>query len=111
MSQTAVNKQLKKHARAAYEMCDEVPLDLHAHQLRHAKASHWLEDGMNIVQISFLLGHEQLQTTMVYMDITMEQKLKALATLEDEKDKKVSKKWKNAKGGLAEFCGVKSIRK
>jgi len=110
MSQTAVNKQLKKHAKTAYEMCDEVPRDLHAHQLRHAKASHWLEDGMNIVQISFLLGHEQLQTTMVYMDITIEQELKALATLEDENDKKVSKKWKNT-NGLAEFCGVKSMKK
>ncbi|MBT3178419.1 MAG: tyrosine-type recombinase/integrase [Desulfobacula sp.] len=111
MSQTAVNKQLKKHARAAHKICDEVSRDLHAHQLRHAKASHWLEDGMNIVQISFLLGHEQLQTTMVYVDITIEQELKALATLEDENDKKVSKKWKNTKGGLAEFCGVKSMKK
>ena len=111
LSQTAVNKQLKKHAKAAHELCNEVPLDLHAHQLRHAKASHWLEDGMNIVQISFLLGHEQLQTTMVYMDITIEQELKALATLEDENDKKISKKWKNIKGGLAQFCGVKSIKK
>lgn len=110
MSQTAINKQLKKHARVAHEKCDEVPLDLHAHQLRHAKATHWLEDGMNIVQISFLLGHEQLQTTMVYMDITLEQELKALATFEDENDKRVSKKWKNAKGKLAEFCGVKSIK-
>lgn len=111
MSQTAVNKQLKKHARAAHEMCADVPLDLHAHQLRHAKASHWLEDGMNIVQISFLLGHEQLQTTMVYMDITIEQELKALATLEDERNKKAPKKWKNKKGGLAEFCGIKSMKK
>ena len=111
MSQTAVNKQLKKHARSANEICDEVPRDIHAHQLRHAKASHWLEDGMNIVQISFLLGHEQIQTTMVYMDITIEQELKALATLEDENDRKVSKKWKNDKGGLAEFCGVKSMKK
>lgn len=111
ISQTAVNKQLKKHAKAAHEMCDEVPLDLHAHQLRHAKASHWLEDGMNIVQISLLLGHEQLQTTMVYIDITLEQELKALATLEDESDKKVSKKWKNAKGELARLCGVKSMKK
>lgn len=111
MSQTAVNKQLKKHAKAAYEICDEVPQDLHAHQLRHARASHWLEDGMNIVQISFLLGHEQLQTTMVYLDITIEQELKALQTLEDENDKKVSKKWKNVKGGLAEFCSVKSVKK
>ena len=91
-------------------MYKKVPLDLHAHQLRHAKASHWLEDGMNIVQISFLLGHEQLQTTMVYLDITIEQELKALATLEDENDKKVPRKWKNAKGGLAEFCGVKAMK-
>lgn len=111
MSQTAVNKQLIKHAGTAHKMCDEVPQDLHAHQLRHAKASHWLEDGMNIVQISFLLGHEQLQTTMVYLDITLEQELKALATLEDENDKKVSKKWKTIKGGLAGFCGVKVMKK
>ncbi|MEC1759835.1 tyrosine-type recombinase/integrase [Schinkia azotoformans] len=110
MSQTGINKQLKKHSRAAHEMCDEVPPDLHAHQLRHAKASHWLEDGMNIVQISFLLGHEQLQTTMVYLDVTTEQELKALVTLEDENDKKVSKKWKSGKGGLAKFCGVKSLK-
>ena len=110
MSQTAVNKQLKKHARAAYAQCPEVPRDLHAHQLRHAKASHWLEDGMNIVQISFLLGHEQLQTTMVYLDITLEQELKALATLEDEEDRTVSKKWKAGTGSLAAFCGVKSLK-
>jgi len=110
MSQAAVNKQLKKHAQAARKICDEVPLNLHAHQLRHARASHWLEDGMNIVQISFLLGHEQLQTTMIYLDITLEQELKALQTLEDENDKKLSKKWKSLKGGLAEFCGVKSMK-
>ena len=111
MSQTAVSKQLKKHARVAHELCHEVPRDLHAHQLRHAKASHWLEDGMNIVQISLLLGHEQLQTTMVYLDITLEQELKALATLEDEEDRTVSKKWKKGTEGLAEFCGVKSLKK
>ncbi|MCB2184731.1 MAG: hypothetical protein KQH63_22120 [Desulfobulbaceae bacterium] len=47
---------------------------------------------------------------MVYMDITIEQELKALTTLEDENDKKVSKKWKE-KGGLAEFCAVKPMKK
>ena len=48
------------------------------YEFRHAKASHWLEDGMNIVQISFLLGHEQLQTTMTYLDITTEEKQRHL---------------------------------
>jgi site-specific recombinase XerD len=57
---------------------------LGVYSIEHAKASHWLEDGMNIVQISFLLGHANLQTTMMYLDITTEQASKALATLEDE---------------------------
>ena len=81
MTQSAMDKVLKKHAGIAHEICKEVPLGLHAHQLRHAKASHWLEDGMNIIQISFLLGHEQLQTTMIYLDVTTEDAIRALATL------------------------------
>jgi site-specific recombinase XerD len=111
MSQNAVNKQLRKHAQTAHMYCDEVPIDIHAHQFRHAKASHWLEDGMNIVQISFLLGHAQLQTTMVYLDITTEQEAKALATLEDENDKSLPRKWRNAGGGLSAFCGVRTMKK
>lgn len=110
MSQPAVNKRLKKHAQTAHEQCSEVPLGLHAHQLRHAKASHWLEDGMNIVQISFLLGHAQLQTMMVYLDITTEQEAKALATLEDENDKTVTKKWKSNSSNLSDYCGVRSMK-
>lgn len=91
MTQTAVAKQLRKYAAVAHEESSEVPLDLHAHQIRHAKASHWLEDGMNIVQISFLLGHADVKTTMVYLDITTEQEEKALATLENEKDREMPK--------------------
>ena len=111
MSQNAVNKQLRKHAQAAHIVCDEVPLDIHAHQLRHAKASHWLEDGMNIVQISFLLGHANLGTTMVYLDITTDEEARALATLEDENDKSLPKKWKNDKNSLSNFCGVRQMKK
>ena len=107
MTQPAISKMLRKYAETAHVFCNDVPLGLHAHQFRHAKASHWLEDGMNIVQTSFLLGHEQLQTTMVYLDITPEEKAKALATLEDEKDKKVSPKWKNPDGSLVNFCGIR----
>ena len=111
MSQMAISKRLKKYAAIAHEKCPDVPVSLHAHQIRHAKASHWLEDGMNIVQISFLLGHEQLETTMVYLDITTEQEAKALATLEDENDKQTPKKWKTSAGGLSGFCGVKAMQR
>ncbi|GHV48080.1 tyrosine recombinase XerC [Clostridia bacterium] len=111
MTQPAVKKRLSLHAKEAHKICADVPIDLHAHQLRHAKASHWLEDGMNIVQISFLLGHEHLDTTMVYLDVTSEQETQALATLETENEKATPKKWKSDKSGLARFCGVRGIKK
>jgi site-specific recombinase XerD len=110
LSQAAVSKRLRLHASAARLSCKSVPQDLHAHQLRHAKASHWLEDGMNIVQISFLLGHEQVETTMVYLDVTTEQEMEALATLECETDRKLPKKWKSGNSSLASFCGIREIR-
>lgn len=107
MSQAAVDKFLKKYAAECRMKCPDIPIKLHAHQFRHAKASHWLEDGMNIVQISFLLGHENLQTTMVYLDVTLKQVSEALATLETEKDKTVTPKWKNEDGSLVDFCGLR----
>jgi len=111
MTPESVNQQLKKYAAFAHRICSDVPVDLHAHQIRHAKASHWLEDGMNIVQISFLLGHANLQTTMIYLDITTEQESKALATLEDEDQQHIPKKWKTDPDSLAAFLGVKKIAK
>jgi site-specific recombinase XerD len=107
MTPESVNQQLKKYAAAAHPVCRDVPIGLHAHQIRHAKASHWLEDGMNTVQISFLLGHANLHTTMIYLDITTEQESKALATLEDESQQNIPKKWKTKSDSLAAFLGVK----
>ena len=78
-----------------------------APHFRHGKASHWIEDGLNVLQVSFLLGHKHLETTMIYLDITTEDKAKALATLENENDKKITKKWKNPNGSLIDFCGFK----
>jgi len=40
------------------------------------------------------------------INIEAEDKVKALATLESEEEKKVSKKWKNLDGSLTEFCGL-----
>ncbi len=111
LSQAAVHKMLKKYAAKAHEIAPDVPLDLHAHQFRHARASHWLEEGINIVQISRLLGHEQLETTMIYLEITSEQEALALATLEDEKAKNAVPKWNPEKDTLSSLCGLRKIDK
>ena len=45
-----------------------------------------------ILEHKFLHGHEQIETTMKYLDITTQEEVKALATLENEKEQKLSKK-------------------
>ena len=107
LTEPAIDKRIKKYAVAAHEKCEEVPVNTHAHQFRHAKATHWLEDGINVVQVSFLLGHENLETTMRYLDVSPIEKEKALATLSSEKALSDIRKWKNADGSLSDFIQIR----
>lgn len=101
LSEQSVEKQLRKWAVIANKKCSEIPLNLHPHQLRHSAATHWLDDGMNIVQIAYLLGHEQLQTTMVYLEITTAQKAKAIEVIDDTSNNKA---WTTEISKLTDLC-------
>ncbi len=39
------------------------------HSLRHAYATHLIEDGLNIITVKELLGHAKIETTMVYLHV------------------------------------------
>lgn len=109
MSQEAINKRLKMYAIEANEIDKCVPCNLHCHSLRHARATHWLEQGLNIVAIQRLMGHADIRTTMRYIFVSVEQKNKALATLESTSTLKLKKKWKELPKGqsLLEYVGLK----
>ena len=49
----------------------------HGHLLRHTCAAHMLEGGADIRFIQQLLGHEKLETTAIYTQVSIEQ-LKAV---------------------------------
>lgn len=43
--------------------------EVSVHSLRHAYATHLIEDGLNIVTVKELLGHSKIETTMIYLHV------------------------------------------
>jgi site-specific recombinase XerD len=63
-SQRGVQWAVKEVAKAA-----GVQKEVHTHTLRHSYATHLLEDGMDIITLKNLLGHENIETTLDYLQI------------------------------------------
>ena len=106
MSEDAINDRLYRISKKANKECTKVPLRMHCHQIRHSAASHWLQDDINIAQISRYLGHESLETTRIYLGISREELEKALAKRENLIDDQ-KKKYNNLRGGLKSLIGRK----
>ncbi len=52
------------------------------HTLRHTYATHLLEDGLDIVSIKDLLGHECIETTMIYLHVAASGRRKPFSPLD-----------------------------
>jgi len=63
-SQKGVQWAVKTVARQA-----GIIKDVHSHTLRHTYATHLLEDGVNILVVQKLLGHANIESTMVYLHV------------------------------------------
>ena len=69
----------KYFKQVKFSRIDEVfPDNLHPHMLRHSKAFHLLESGVNLIYIRDLLGHVSVTTTERYLRFDTELKRKAL---------------------------------
>ena len=67
-------KQAKKAAGITKEMT--------VHTLRHTFATHLLEEGLDIMSIKDLLGHECIDTTMVYLHVAQSGRRKPFSPLD-----------------------------
>lgn len=66
MSQDNVNYLLNKYAQIAREHCPDMPVRIHAHQLRHSRAMQMLRAGVPLPHIKEFLGHANIASTSLY---------------------------------------------
>lgn len=77
LSRSGVSYILDKYAQtASRERPEFYPPKLHPHLLRHSKAMHLLECGVNLIYIRDFLGHSSVTTTEIYAKCNPELKRK-----------------------------------
>lgn len=76
-SQRGVQWAIKEAAKAA-----KINKEVCVHTLRHSFATHLLEDGMDIMTLKDLLGHQNIETTLEYLHIAQLQSQRIFSPLD-----------------------------
>tara|TARA_R110002050_G_scaffold276977_2_gene422439 strand:+ start:987 stop:2003 length:1017 start_codon:yes stop_codon:yes gene_type:complete len=78
LTRAGVNNILKKYTIKARRLRpDLIPDKISCHSLRHSKAMHLLQAGVNLIYIRDFLGHESVLTTELYARVDSKQKREA----------------------------------
>lgn len=78
LTRSGIGYILQKYVTTARNVQPTIPSKVTPHILRHSKAMHLLEAGVNIVYIRDILGHVNIATTGIYARSNLEMKRKAL---------------------------------
>jgi len=96
LTRAGVYHILQQYASAARRKDQKlIPEKISPHSLRHSKAMHLLQAGVNLVYIRDILGHESVQTTEVYARVDSKQKREAIEKAYADVVKKEVPLWTN----------------
>ena len=78
LDSSTVRKLVITYGETAHKRCRDVPEHIHPHMLRHSRAMHLYQHGMDLTLVSQWLGHASLETTLIYAYADTEMKRKAI---------------------------------
>jgi site-specific recombinase XerD len=78
ISDSAARKLVRGYGDKAKLICPELPEIVHPHLLRHSRAMHLYQHGMDLSLLQQWLGHAQIETTYIYAYADTEHKRKAI---------------------------------
>jgi integrase/recombinase XerD len=110
LTRTGITYILKTYADQARKINPGIiPEKISCHSLRHSKAMHLLQAGVNLVYIRDILGHVSVQTTDVYARADSKQKREALEKVyvEMKPEKSKDKSWEKDNTLLEWLKGLK----
>lgn len=93
LSRMAVLNILKKYVEKAKQLELTMPDRTGCHIMRHSKAMHLLEAGVNLIYIRDFLGHESVHTTEIYARVSDKLKNKALEKMSGDIIKSEGNSW------------------
>ena len=78
MSADNVGAFVRKYGEMARRICPSIPERVHPHMIRHTRAMHFYQGGMDLQGIADWLGHEHTETTRIYVISDTEMKREAM---------------------------------
>ena len=101
LTRAGVTYILKKYAaQAQANGVKDISEEITPHWLRHSKAMHLLQSGVNLIYIRDLLGHSDVSTTEIYARADETMKRKALLEAYESPSEDQLPAWKKDKGLL-----------
>lgn len=101
LTRAGVTYILKKYASRAQALgVKDISEEITPHWLRHSKAMHLLQSGVNLVYIRDLLGHSDISTTEIYARADETMKRKALLEAYESPSEDKLPEWKTDKNLL-----------
>lgn len=84
LTKEGITHIISKYVACARKESTLVPAKVKNHMLRHSKAMHLLQAGINLIYIRDFLGHVDLKTTEIYAKADTEMKRKAMENVHPE---------------------------